>query len=293
MSGPDGRRPNILFITTDYTRGVDLPSGGAPFLRMPNVDRLCAEGAVFAYHVSTCPICMPARATWVTGLYPHTHGLWDNLGRPFPRGGPFLIRDLKALGYFTAGIGKMHFHPWQDDYGFDVRVVAEGKDLADIDDDYGRYLGRHGHTRKEVHGFRGPYRIRGGQTVYDWPLDEELHQDYFIGREAVEVIRRGDLHAADPWLMWVSFVGPHNPWNAPGRLAEPYREMEDLPLGDFVEGELMHKPLQHSRHRYCYGRPLFDVYDRLPPDGKEDLRRRVRAAHYGSLTFIDESIGLI
>ncbi|MHC5058652.1 MAG: sulfatase-like hydrolase/transferase, partial [Planctomycetota bacterium] len=98
MSGPDGRRPNILFITTDYTRGVDLPSGGAPFLRMPNVDRLCDEGAVFASHVSTCPICMPARATWVTGLYPHTHGLWDNLGRSFPREGPFLVRDRMALG---------------------------------------------------------------------------------------------------------------------------------------------------------------------------------------------------
>ena len=287
-------RPNILVITTDYQRGVDGPSLGSPFLKMPAVDRLCREGAVFGNHVSTSPICMPARATWVTGMYPHTHGLWDNMKYPFPNDGPFLPRDLQQLGYRTLGIGKMHFHPWDKDHNFDVRIVDEGKDLKNfMDDDYNKYLKQHGLDRDKVHDFKGPYKMRGGQTVYDWPVDEKLHHDAFVGNETLRSIKRGDLNTQDPWFMWTSFPGPHNPWNPPKRCAEPYRQMAELPLGDFVADELMSKPMWVTRHRYCYGNFLWDVYDHLPDDQKPDFRRMLRAAHYGNLSFIDEQIGNI
>ena len=90
-------KPNLLFISTDYQRGVDLPSFGSPFLIMPNVDRLCEEGVVFKNHISTNPICMPARACWMTGQYPHTHGLWDNVDMDWLHTTPTLMRKLKDL----------------------------------------------------------------------------------------------------------------------------------------------------------------------------------------------------
>lgn len=288
------QKPNILFITTDYTRGIDLPSYGAPFLKMPNVNRLCQEGAVFTNHVSTSPICMPARASWVTGCYPHTHGMWDNLSYSFRRNGPFLMRDLQQLGYFTVGIGKMHFHPWQEDYNFHIRIVHEGQDLGNqVDDDYNKYFRQHGFDRDQIRKFRGTYEISGGQAVYNWPLDEKLHHDCFVGDESIKVITTGRMNKDIPWFMWISFSGPHNPWNPPKRCADLYRMMEDLPTGDFVEGELNSKPLEYTRHRYGYGKKLLDVYDKLPEGEKAKMRHEIRAAHYGSLTFIDEQIGKI
>jgi len=287
-------QPNIMLITTDYQRGLDGPSLGSPFLKMPAFDRLCREGAVFTNHVSTCPICMPTRATWVTGQYPHTHGLWDNLRYSFSKNGPFLPRELQELGYRTLGIGKMHFYPWEADYNYDIRIVDEGKDLKNfMEDDYNKYLQKHGLDRDTIHGFKGTYKMSGGQTVYDWPVDEKLHHDYFVGLETLNSITRGELDTNDPWFMWVSFPGPHNPWNSPKRFAEPYRQMDDLPLGNFVEDELMEKPMWCTRHRYCYGHGMWDVYDYLNDEQKVDLRRRLRAAHYGNLSLIDEQIGKI
>ena len=89
------RQPNFLFITTDYQRGIDLPSFGAPFLRMPNLDGICNEGVVFKNHISTSPICMPARACWMTGQYPHTHLLWDNIDSDWLHTTPTLMKNIK------------------------------------------------------------------------------------------------------------------------------------------------------------------------------------------------------
>ena len=180
-------KPNILFVTTDYQRGVDGPSLGSPFLKMPALDRLCREGAVFARHYSTSPICMPARYTWVTGQYPHTHGQWDNYNRWVPQDSPILMQLLKEQGYHTVGVGKMHFSPWDRMAGFDRRIVHAGKHSGQPDD-YEKFLNSHGHSRKEFlknHG--GPF------AVCDWPWDESLHHDVFVGTQARGIIERDEL----------------------------------------------------------------------------------------------------
>ncbi len=292
--GEQVQKPNILFITTDYTRGVDLPSYGSPFLEMPNIDRLCKEGAVFTNHISTSPICMPTRYTWVTGQYPHTHGMWDNNRYSIKSDAPMLIREFKNLGYQTLGIGKMHFSPWDaGSYYYDVRIIHEGQDLGNhLDDDYNKFLKKHGLDRDKIRDVQGPFNLKGGNSVYDWPFDEELHHDNFVADQTLRIIHEDRLSQNDPWFMWISFSGPHNPWNPPKRYAEPYRNMKNLPLGDFREdNELREKPIEYTRHRYGYGGNVFELYDAMSDEEKEKLRRYIRAAHYGSLTMIDERIG--
>lgn len=289
-------KPNILFITTDYTRGEDLPVTGAPFLNAPVLKRLCNEGVVFTHHCCNAPISMPARASITTGHYPHSHSLWDNARIPVRQENlPFLITDLKECGYQTLGIGKMHFHPFEvdDNYDYDVRVTLEGKDALYRNDDYECYLNEKGLSRKDIRALSDGNDIPRGQSFFDWPLDESLHADAFVGIKTLEVIRCRNLSGQSPWFMWVSFTGPHNPWNAPARLTQPYRDMKDLPTGDFVEGELESKPLDYTRHRYGYGGDLMNLYDEASVDRKEDIRKSVRAGHYGSLSFIDEWIGKI
>ncbi len=287
-------RPNILFITTDYTRGQDLPRVGAPFLKMPAVNKLSDEGAIFLKHACVSPICMPARATIVTGHYPHAHSLWDNVGISFREEvKPFLISELKKEGYTTVGVGKMHFHPFTADYDYDLRYSLEGKDRKYRDDDYEAYLNERGSKRLDIYNLNRDSKIPRGQSFFDWPLDEDLHADAFVGNKSVEAVQSGILKKDKPWFMWVSFTGPHNPWNAPERFSSIYRNMEDLPSGDFVAGELDNKPLDYTRHRYGYGGNLFDHYDSLPKPEQDKLRHNVRAAHYGSLSFIDEQIAKV
>lgn len=289
-------RPNILFITTDYTRGEDLPVTGAPFLIAPTLSKLCDEGAVFVRHCCNSPICMPARATIATGHYPHSHSLWDNRSIPLKQTGlPLLTTDLKAMGYQTIGIGKMHFHPFKADgyYDYDIRVTLEGKDAGYRDDDYEKYLAEKGYSRKQLQQQTDGSDIPRGQSFFDWQLDENLHADAFVGNQAVETIQNDNLSKEKPWFMWVSFTGPHNPWNAPERFAKLYREMDDLPTGNFVEGELDTKPIHYTRHRYGYGGDLMELYDKSSNEMKVEIRKGIRAGHYGMLSLIDEWMGKI
>ncbi len=289
--GSTTKRPNILLITMDYWRGIDLPMMGATYLKVPNIDRLCREGAVFTRHSCVSPICMPARATLVTGLYPHRHSLWDNAAIPVKKNNdPFLIASLQHSGYQTVGIGKMHFHPRGDDYNFDIRISLEGKDVKYRDDDYEAYLEKHQYSRADIRTFKSDWGLPPGQDIYDWPLADSLHADGFVGHAAINTVANDHLAKDRPWFLWVSFTGPHNPWNAPKKYVDLYEGIE-VPMGDFVSGELQKKPIEYSRHRYGYGGDLFEVYDPLARDMQDSLRRALRVAHYGSLSFIDELIG--
>jgi len=238
---------------------------------------------------------MPARATIATGLYPHVHKLWDNRSIAVKTPGrPWLTSELKACGYQTIGIGKMHWHPIQADYNYDIRITLEGKDRAYRDDDYERYLAERGSSRKALKALRSDRALKlpRGQSIFDWPVDEALHADAFVGIKTIETIEQERLAQDRPWFMWTSFTGPHNPWNSPKRFAQVYRDM-DLPDADFVAGELNTKPIEYSRHRYGYGGDLFSVYDKLSAQEQKKLRHDLRAAHYGLLSFIDEWMGKI
>ena len=83
---------NVLLIVVDQWRGLMLPRLGADYLRLPNIDRLCAEGVTFRNHFTQCAPCGPARASLLTGLYMMTHRAVQNtipldcaLHQPRPR----------------------------------------------------------------------------------------------------------------------------------------------------------------------------------------------------------------
>ncbi|MFS4418011.1 sulfatase [Maribacter sp. 2307ULW6-5] len=286
------QKPNILFITTDYTRGADMDELSG-ILKMPTVKKLYDEGAVFTRHSSVSPICMPARASIVTGMYPHSHSLWDNRSISIKKPDrPFLMRDLQKLGYTTVGIGKMHFNPFGADYDFDVYQSLEGKDRDYRNDDYEKYLEEHGTSRKEIRKNHVDNGRPPGQDFYPWHIAEKLHPDYFVGEMAVETITDGAINKEKPWFMWVSFTGPHNPWNPPKRFFEDYPPAK-MPDAKFMEGELKNKPIEYTRHRYGYGRDLLSIYDKLPGEEQEQFRKQVKAAHFASLGFVDEQIGRV
>ncbi len=123
------RRPNIIFILIDDLRWDELGITGHPFVKTPNIDRIGREGAVFRNAFMTTPLCSPSRASFLTGQYPHTHGITDNVDRS-PASHKLITFPLllQQSGYTTAFIGKWHMG--NDDSrrpGFDRWVSFKGQ----------------------------------------------------------------------------------------------------------------------------------------------------------------------
>ncbi|SLN58881.1 Arylsulfatase [Falsiruegeria litorea R37] len=107
------KRPNFLFFITDQQRADWLGCMGHPVVRTPNIDALAARGTIFDdFHVAA-PICMPNRASLLTGRMPSVHGLRYN-GLALPDTANTFVDVLAADGYRTASIGKNHLQPFLD-----------------------------------------------------------------------------------------------------------------------------------------------------------------------------------
>jgi N-acetylglucosamine-6-sulfatase len=107
----DDQRPNIIFVITDDLRYDGLSSTGHPFAQTPHIDRIAHEGVKFNNFFCTTPLCSPSRASFLTGLYAHTHQIVnnDNHGEAeLSHRLPTFPRILFNADYETAFIGKWH-----------------------------------------------------------------------------------------------------------------------------------------------------------------------------------------
>jgi arylsulfatase A-like enzyme len=101
------RRPNFLFLITDQQRADHLGCYGHKVLRTPHIDSIAARGVRFDRFFVATPICMPNRATLMTGRMPSTHGVRHN-GIPLSLGAMTFVEALRRAGYRTIHVGKSH-----------------------------------------------------------------------------------------------------------------------------------------------------------------------------------------
>ena len=104
---PPARRPNVLFMLTDDQRWDAIGLGGSKFLKTPNMDRLGNEGVYFKNAFCTTSLCSPSRASILSGLYAHAHGVVNNFTE-YPSNFTSFPMVLQSAGYDTAYIGKWH-----------------------------------------------------------------------------------------------------------------------------------------------------------------------------------------
>jgi arylsulfatase A-like enzyme len=234
--------------------------------------------------------CVPSRASLFTGVYPHTNGILTNASSWRHT----WVEALAASGYLCANVGKMHTQPMDAPAGFAERIVVENKDRSmakrgrDFVDAWDRALAAAGVVKPGLATYRllPDYTERMG--AYEWPLDESLHPDAFVGRCAVEWVER---HAADPrpWFLQVGFPGPHPPYDPPARFIAPYRDRA-LPIrpvsGADLEGQPA--PFKSLRHKHVDGN-----HDAAPHtvDAPRALRHRQLAHYLANVTLIDGEVG--
>ena len=211
---------NLLFITTDQQRWDTLPCYGLDFMKTPALDRLAAEGLVFENCIVPSPVCVPCRAAMMSGQYPFTTGVTGN-GGWLPDHVPTWPAHLGNTGRKTAAIGKMHFHPWDALCGFDERIIAEDKRHVYLPDDHVKFLNAHGMDRPHPTTLPGYYESLSAPVT---PRPRKFHVDGFTGDQAAEWVQK---NGRDPFAIWVSFAGPHDPYDPPEEMAGMY---DDAPI---------------------------------------------------------------
>ena len=115
-------QPDLVLVMTDQQRHDHVGWWPGSPVRTPHLDALAASGVVFEAGYSASTTCVPARTSLMTGLLDHRTPYRERwaLEQDF-----FTVpHALRAAGYQTALIGKMHFNPMRSSHGFEhVRVV--------------------------------------------------------------------------------------------------------------------------------------------------------------------------
>jgi choline-sulfatase len=283
--------PNILFIIDDQHRHDCLGAAGASFLDTPNLDRLAARGLRFSHALTNSPVCGPARISLATGLLPTRLGTTSNELSFLPISAPNLYRHFRDHGYRVSLVGRHDLakpgapasvhgnRPLNFSYGFtDAFEVEGGMALCNEPEPNGPYA-----AYLENLGLLEPYRadfiarrekgwILG--VSHDSVLTAQHHQDAFVGRRAVRRIE--SMETDYPFFLFVSFQGPHDPFDPPAEYGARYR---DRAVPQPVTSDLEQKPRR--------------VRDRARPDATPEQVLTARRQYCAKISLIDDQVGAI
>ncbi|MBF2759025.1 MAG: sulfatase-like hydrolase/transferase [Ectothiorhodospiraceae bacterium AqS1] len=278
---------NLLIIMSDEHQARAMGCAGHPFVRTPCLDRLAATGLRFVNAYTPSPICVPARASFATGLPVHKTRLWDN-AMPYEGSIPGWGHALQRAGVAVESIGKLHYRAEEDPAGFDIEhlpmMVHEGVGMvwASIRKENERVL--------PTSRMLGPY-IGPGESAY-------TRYDRAVAECAVDWIRSrgkgakglrgsGSIKASsddpkrEPWCLFVGFVAPHFPLVVA-------KEFFDL-YPPHITGEAkLHPKKGYRRHPWVEKQNALMDSEALFEDEAERLR--AFAAYYGLVSSLDRHI---
>jgi len=269
------KKPNILLIMTDTHRCDALGCMGGHGVS-PNIDRLAAEGAMFAQAHTPSPVCLSARTSLMTGLHAPTHGCVEN-GVGIVTNAPMLSDLLREQGYYNVMVGKTHFGrpPSSFDYA-----------LVDGSDEYETAYAKH-------------LRDNGYSYETDFPnVPEELFADSFLVDKTIAALNERD--ASRPFFAFCSLPSPHSPVTPPGRWAKLFEERELPPLNHTPGEEENYLPHMQrlvgrasEEERTLHTPDLvryINSHAGVDENGREAIDA-LRRLYYGFAAYCDDQIG--
>lgn len=279
------KKKNIVLLFPDQLRADFLGCYGARFIKTPNIDALCSDGVRYERALSPSPVCIPARASMLTGQNCIKTGVFHNDQWLRPDHNACGMKTWAQLlyenGYHTEAIGKMHFYPWDIKEGFQHRVIAEDKRHIYIEDDYYRYLKERGYKKYHISELDGGIKNKGA-AVSKIPLEHQV--DKWVGDRTCEFIENYDSEA--PFVLMAGFPGPHCPYDPPIEMADRY-DPENMP-----------DSLPATKESLTFMRECIEG-NKLSWNGVDyseftkSQKKRVRAYYAALVTIIDQQTGRI
>ncbi len=261
-------KPNILLIHADQLRFDALAVNGHPLIRTPNLDRLAAEGVNYSHAFCPAPVCTPARASLLSGLWPTQHGCIANTGteagRPMIEPTVTWRRLLAAAGYRLGYVGK-----WSVD---EAGPTAHGFHDYVPDSAYGAWRQARGIPPRPRCGWFGGTDPHAGadQSRLAWGADETIRllREYAAGPA--------------PFLLRWDPPEPHLPNIVPEPFASMYRPQSIAPWPSFPD------PLEAKPYIQRQQRRTWEVEGWTWPQWQPLVAR-----YLGEVSLMDQQIGRV
>ena len=278
-------KPNILLLHADQHRADTIGCYGNPEVNTPHIDKLAQDGTRYDQSFCCFPICTPSRYSLLSGRYVHEHCGWSNFSTLNPSLATF-PQLLRANGYRTTAIGKMHFTPTYLDVGFDRMLLAEQAGEGRWDDDYHRALRAAGfvdavdlidQTREFSQYKHDDLQLEMVSCRSNLP--EELHSSTWIGNQCLQEIEQWDPAGGN--LLMAGFIKPHHPQDPP----EPWDGMYNANAMTLLAGTTEH----------FFDRDI-DYHDNPRGSARENSDEQLRyflAMYYANISQVDHQIGRI
>ncbi len=249
---------NFIIFMPDEMRAESVSCYGHPLVRMPNYDRLAAEGVRFDQCHVQHTVCTPSRCSMMTGWYPHVSGhrtLWHLL-RPHE---PSLFRYLRKAGYHVEWWGK------NDLYSTDSFSLCV--------DSFASRSGPHAGPCKYEYGQPGYYSFLNEASAGQVDETGDM-QNVMAG---MEFLRSGKSRT-QPFCLYLPLTMPHPTYAAP----RPYHDMyspDEIPA--LRNTEVRNKPCYFELIRKYRG------LDQLP----DEVFRKIQAVYLGMNSYMDRVLG--
>lgn len=176
---------------------------GHTVLLTPNIDAIGGGGTRFTHAYSTCPVCVSARRSLISGQFADTHGARNNVEAEWDVANT-IGTALRDAGYQTGWIGRsMHQFPVRKRFGFEEVVLCDHR----CEDDYDEFLKRN--MPEGGGGYWGSGVMHNDWTARPFHLPEELHNTNWTIYEAQRFLDRRD--PTRPFCMVVAFLASHPP----------------------------------------------------------------------------------
>ena len=315
-------KPNVLLIVCDDLNDYVETLGGHPQVKTPNIKRLIDSGVSFTQAHCNIPICNPSRASFATGIYPHTSqqfGFEDWDRNEILKNSRTMMAHFSANGYHALGTGKiMHNRDRQEwkeyghpsDYG---PFLFDGKDKiphlgvpSPFRDDFGIIDGTFGPLEKVSHkkapDTGKPYSwVTGGwkkqrELKYDSENDRDPTGDELNAQWAVKRLKEMAAEKKrNPFFMGVGFVRPHTPLIVPQKYFDRFPlESIELPVIKENDDEDTFKKTVTSTEDDRSGDRGTKMFDSLVASYKGDrglaLKKFIQA-YLASVASVDDLIG--
>jgi choline-sulfatase len=273
---------NILVIVTDQQQAATVTPGSP--CRTPVLDGLAAEGVRFDRCYTPSPVCSPSRASLMTGLLPHQHGMVDvshtvpSYRAELRAGVETWSGRLAEHGYHLGYYGKWHVERSDrlEDFGFAehevflrpsprFRAHRRALGLSEAPD-----LGAPSHVLRQP-----GYRDLTLYGVADEPVEGTT--EHYVCTRAIEFLERA-AGESRPWGLVVGFHGPHEPYVVPRTIFERYDPAALAPPASF-DDDLSDRPAIYRRQHGVWDGMAWEQF------------AEATACYYALCSLIDDQVG--